>query len=175
MLLRPQMSGDRQVSAHEVLHESINRILSIAAVHEVLSQRGFRLVDVKEVLSRVGRAVAQNMQRPGLEIEVTVQGDEVALPSQAATSLALAVNELLQNALEHAFVGRPRGCVAVRLRQAPGEVTVEVRDDGIGLAADSSRHLGLEIVETLVVEDLKGTWSLEANGGTVARITIPDA
>jgi two-component sensor histidine kinase len=52
-------------------------------------------------------------------------------------------------------------------------VTVEVRDDGIGLSAGSPRQLGLEIVETLVVEDLKGTWLLEANGGTVARITVP--
>ena len=173
MLLRLQMSGDRQVSAQEVLHESVNRILSIAAVHEVLSQRGFRQVDVREVLSRVARAVAQNMQRPGTEFEVSVQGAEISLPSQAATSLALAVNELVQNALEHAFVGRPRGSVVVSLQRDAEAVTVEVRDDGIGLAAGSPRQLGLEIVETLVVEDLKGSWLLEANGGTVARITVP--
>jgi signal transduction protein with GAF and PtsI domain len=173
MLLRLQMSGDRKVSAQDVLHESVNRILSIAAVHEVLSQRGFRQVDVKEVLKRVAGAVAQNMQRPGIELGVAVEGDEVALPSQAATSLALAVNELVQNALEHAFIGRPRGRVVVCLQRDVDEVTIEVRDDGIGLAAGSPRQLGLEIVETLVVEDLKGRWSLEANGGTVARITIP--
>jgi signal transduction protein with GAF and PtsI domain len=175
MLLRLQMSGDHQVSAQEVLHESVNRILSIAAVHEVLSQRGFRQVDVREVLVRVTRAVAQNMQRPGLEFEVIVKGDEIALPSQAATSLALAVNELVQNALEHAFVGRPKGSVVVHLRGDAKEVTIEVRDDGIGLAAGSPRQLGLEIVETLVVEDLNGRWSLEANGGTIARIAIPRA
>lgn len=173
MLLRLQMSGGRAVSGREVLHESVNRILSIAAVHEVLSQRGFRLVDVKEVLNRVGRAVAQNMQRPDQTIEVTVEGDEVALPSQAATSLALAVNELIQNALEHAFVGRPQGCVVVSLRRAPGELTVEVQDNGVGLTDHSSRQLGLEIVETLVCEDLRGEWSLIGNEGTTARVTIP--
>jgi two-component system, sensor histidine kinase PdtaS len=173
MLLRLQMSGEREISAREVLHESVNRILSIAAVHEVLSQRGFRLVDLREVLTRVGRAVAQNMQRPGLEVEVTVQGDEVALPSQVATSLALAVNELIQNALEHAFVGRAQGCVAVCLRRTPGQLEVEVRDDGVGLSESSSRQLGLEIVETLVREDLAGEWWLTGDGGTTARITIP--
>jgi GAF domain-containing protein len=173
MLLRLQMSGDREIAAREVLHESVNRILSIAAVHEVLSQRGFRLVDLKEVLARVGRAVAHNMQRPGLEVEVSVQGDEVALPSQVATSLALAVNELIQNALEHAFAGRARGCVAVSLRRTPGQLEVEVRDDGVGLSEGSSRQLGLEIVETLVREDLAGAWSLAGNDGTTARITIP--
>jgi GAF domain-containing protein len=173
MLLRLQMSGDRDISAREVLHESVNRILSIAAVHEVLSQRGFRLVDLKEVLTRVGRAVAQNMQHPDLEVEVTVQGDEVPLPSQAATSLALAVNELLQNALEHAFVGRRRGKVLVCLHHRHGELTVEVWDDGVGLSDHSSRRLGLEIVETLVREDLHGQWVLTGNGGTMARMTIP--
>jgi two-component sensor histidine kinase len=173
MLLRLQMGSDREISAREVLHESVNRILSIAAVHEVLSQRGFRLVDVRDVLTRVGRAVAHNMQRPDLAVEVTIEGDEAALPSQAATSLALAVNELIQNALEHAFVGRERGRVAVSLRRGSGQLTVEVRDDGIGLADGPPGSLGLEIVETLVVEDLHGAWSLAGNDGTVARISIP--
>jgi two-component sensor histidine kinase len=175
MLLRLQMSGDRQVSPEQVLHESVNRILSIAAVHEVLSQRGFRLVDVKEVLTRVGQAVAHNMQRPDLEVEVTVQGDEVALPSQSATSLALVVNELVQNALEHAFVGRERGRVTVSLRQSPEQLVIEVRDDGIGLVGDPLQQLGLEIVETLVVEDLQGEWTLVGNDGTTASIAIPMA
>jgi GAF domain-containing protein len=173
MLLRLQMDGDRPISAREVLHDSVNRILSIAAVHEVLSQRGFRQVDVKDVLERVGRAVAHNMQRPDLDVEVEVVGDEVSLPSQAATSLALAVNELMQNALEHAFTGRDQGRVEVVLRRTQGELAIEVRDDGVGLSEGSPRRLGLEIVETLVLEDMKGTWSLTTNKGTVARITIP--
>ena len=173
MLLRLQMSGDRQVSAREVLHESVNRILSIAAVHEVLSQRGFRLVDVKDVLTRVTRAVAQNMKRPGLQVDLVVEGDDVALPSQSATSLALVVNELVQNALEHAFVGRSHGQVRVSLHAAPGVLAIDVCDDGVGLSDSPSRQLGLEIVETLVREDLQGDWRLVGGGGTRARITIP--
>ena len=138
-----------------------------------LLQRGFRLVDLKEVLNRVGRAVAQNMRRPGLEVTVSVQGDEVALPSQAATSLALAVNELIQNALEHAFVDRARGSVIVSLRRASSALTIEVRDDGVGLSSGETRKLGLEIVEILVREDLHGEWTLIGNAGTTARITVP--
>jgi two-component sensor histidine kinase len=167
------MSGERQVSTQEVLHESVNRILSIAAVHEVLSQRGFRLVDLKEVLGRVGHAVAQNMDRPGLDVVVSVEGDEVALPSQAATSLALVVNELIQNALEHAFVGREKGSVRVSLRRSHAGLEIEVRDDGVGLSESMTGRLGLEIVETLVCEDLNGEWELIRDGGTTARITIP--
>jgi two-component sensor histidine kinase len=184
MLLRLQMSSDAEVSAREVLQESVNRILSIAAVHEELSLRGFRLVDLKEVLTRVGRAVAQNMRRPDLEANVTVVGDAVMLPSQAATSLALAVNELIQNALEHAFVGRSQGQVIVSLHRAGSQLIVEVQDDGVGQAVGPhlraislepapARGLGLEIVESLVREDLCGEWVLSGENGTTARITIP--
>ncbi|MBN1656941.1 MAG: GAF domain-containing protein [Anaerolineae bacterium] len=173
MLLRLQMSGDRPISTREVLHDSVNRILSIAAVHEVLSERGFRLVDVRDVIERVSHAVAQNMHRPDLEVALTVAGDELALPSQAATSLALAVNELIQNALEHAFTGRARGHVAVSMQRTPTALRVEVCDDGIGMGSDPARRLGLEIVDTLVREDLHGAWSLGGTDGTTVRIEIP--
>jgi two-component sensor histidine kinase len=173
MLLRLQMSGDRDIPAREVLHDSVNRILSIAAVHEVLSQRGFQLVDLKDVLTRVSHAVAQNMQRPGLQVEVSVEGDPVSLPSQTATSLALAVNELIQNALEHAFTQRTRGRVAVLLQRTPDALTVEVSDDGVGIGSEPDRRLGLEIIETLVCEDLGGTWSLHSDGGTTATMRVP--
>jgi two-component sensor histidine kinase len=117
--------------------------------------------------------VAHNMRQPELAVEVAVEGDEVALPSQAATSLALAVNELIQNAFEHAFPGRTEGRVAVLLRRTPDDLVIEVKDDGVGLSASSPQHLGLEIVEALVCEDLHGECSLTGNGGTTARITIP--
>jgi two-component sensor histidine kinase len=102
-----------------------------------------------------------------------VKGDEVALPSQTATSLALAVNELIQNALEHAFVHRTRGRVTISLAHTPNRLTIEVQDDGVGLSVGSPPQLGLEIVQTLVCEDLHGEWNLAGEQGTTARITVP--
>ncbi|MDH4138366.1 MAG: GAF domain-containing protein, partial [Anaerolineae bacterium] len=184
MLLRLQMSGGREVSAQEVLHESINRILSIAAVHEVLSQKGFRLVDVKDVIERIVAAITQNMLQPDKDIQVTVEGEEISLPSQPATSLALAVNELIQNAVEHAFVGRNQGAIVIKLTQDQEHLSIEITDDGVGFPADyngrgaaSARSLGLQIVETLVKEDLKGEFMLSNmlsnERGTRALIQIP--
>src|SRR6185436_350099 len=115
MLLRMQageargnaaISSDGTTTAADVLHISVTRILSIAAVHEVLAQEGFRLVNVKDVMERIAATVSQNMLRPDLQAEIIVEGEPVVLPSRPATALALVVNELLQNALEHAFVGR---------------------------------------------------------------------
>ena len=177
MLLRLQVSEGREVSAQEVLHESINRILSIAAVHEVLSQKGFRLVDVKDVIERIVAAITQNMLQPDQDIQITIEGEEVSLPSQPATSLALAVNELIQNAVEHAFVGRNQGAIVIKLTQDQEHLSIEVTDDGVGFPADfcaaPARSLGLQIVETLVEEDLKGEFVLSNERGTRALIRIP--
>jgi two-component sensor histidine kinase len=177
MLLRLQMSDGPSRPAADVLPEAINRILAIAAVHETLSESGLRLVDVKDMFTQIAGTVVQNLSHPGKALRVMVDGDdEIALPSKAATALALAVNELIQNALEHAFVGRDVGTVQVQLRDEEQALTITVSDDGVGLAGDPTdgSSLGLEIVQTLVTEDLQGTFTLTPGArGTQATIRLP--
>ena len=173
MLLRVQMSGGREVTANEVLHEAINRIQSIAAVHEILSQKGFRRVDIKDLITRIAQAVLQNMSRPDRAIRASVEGVDFALPSQKATSLALAVNELIQNSVEHAFVGRKEGTIAIQLAEEPSCWCIAVQDDGVGVPDSAARQLGLGIIEMLIVEDLRGEFSLTRQAGTTALLRIP--
>jgi two-component system, sensor histidine kinase PdtaS len=177
MLLRLQLRDGREVSGREVLTETINRILSIAAVHEILAAEGVRQVVAREMLERVAQTVSQTMAPPGFALAVKVSGDEVSLPSRQATSLALVVNELLQNAMEHAFEGRPGGAVLITLAAGRDTLRVEVQDDGVGLppgfSPDRSGDLGLEIVHTLVRDDLKGRIVFTNAGGTRAVITMP--
>jgi signal transduction protein with GAF and PtsI domain len=75
MLLRLQKNAARDLRAEDVLAETINRILSIAAVHETLSEQGLRVVDVKDVLTRVTRSIAETMLSGGQDITITVAGD----------------------------------------------------------------------------------------------------
>ena len=173
MLLRLQM-GEPELNAEEALRESIHRILSIAAVHDMLSERGFRMVDVKEVLKQVVETVTQNGLQLERAIAVSVEGDPIALPSREATALTLVVNELVQNALKHAFEGREEGSVSIGL-EAQGEgYCVVVADDGVGRTADTvPGGLGLQIVETLVAQDLGGELSIDATDyGTRATIVV---
>jgi two-component sensor histidine kinase len=177
MLLRLQMSAARNLRAQDVLAETINRILSIAAVHETLSEQGLRLVDVNDVLERVTRSIGETMLTAGQGIEIVVAGDRLVLPSREATSLSLATNELVQNAIEHAFVGRASGRILVQLQVRPGESVVIVEDNGVGnlQAQAPARGLGLQIVEALVRDDLKGRFELLASpSGTRATIRFPN-
>ena len=173
MLLRLQMSASENLRAEEVLAETINRIMSIAAVHETLSEQGLRVVDVKKVLERVVPSIGDTMRTARQRIDITVNGDSLVLPSREATSLSLATSELIQNALKHAFTGRENGKVEVQLHFSPEECEVMVEDDGIGKPQKetTSKGIGLQIVEALVNEDLKGHFELHPSpSGTKAVI-----
>ena len=175
LLLRLQMSEARNLRAEDVLAETVNRILSIAAVHETLSEHGLRVVDVKDVLERVTRSIGETMLSDGQGIVIRVQGDRLILPSREATSLSLATSELVQNAVEHAFTDSGEGEILVQLQVEAGENRVIVQDNGVGSARpQATRGLGLQIVETLVNDDLKGHFELERSpGGTRAIIRFP--
>jgi signal transduction protein with GAF and PtsI domain/anti-sigma regulatory factor (Ser/Thr protein kinase) len=186
MLLRLQL-GEPELDAEEALRESIDRILSIAAVHEAFSERGFRMVDVKQVFERVARTVMQNRLHFQRVLQVSVEGDEVVLPSREATALTLAVNELVQNALKHAFAGRDAGKITIGLQRRASGFRVVVQDDGVGLSAEramsrdqsadrSRQSLGLQIIETLVTQDLGGELVIkQGERGTRAIILVEEA
>jgi signal transduction protein with GAF and PtsI domain len=174
MLMQMQIPDADRLYTRQVLETNIHRIHTISAVHEVLSERGFRLVDVKNVLERVAQMTAETMIAPDQNIHLHVHGEALSLPSRAATSLALVVNELVQNALEHAFKGRQQGRVEISLGRSPDELIILVQDDGVGLPAELPASLGLEIVETLVNEDLHGRIKFNRLlQGTEISIRIP--
>lgn len=177
MLMQLQLPEAERLDTRQVLQTNIHRVQSIATVHEVLSEQGFTLVDVTDVLRRITRTTAVMSGTNERHITLAVQGEQLLLPSRAATAVALAVNELVQNALEHAFMGRGKGSVTVSLGRAPEEMIVLVRDNGVGMPAPLQRHLGLEIVETLVQEDLNGRirYNRPDTGGTEVSIRIPRA
>ena len=111
---------------------------------------------------------------PQQNVEINVHGESLQFPSRAATALALVVNELVQNSLEHAFKGRSQGRIDISLGHSPEEVIILVRDDGIGLTADFKPNLGLEIAETLVCEDLRGRIKFNRlKSGVEVSIRIP--
>jgi len=175
MLMQLQIPDAERLDTRQVLETNIHRIRSIAAVHESLSEQGFRLVDVKDVLERITQATAGSMLRPDQDVGIEVIGESLPLPSRAATALTLVVNELVQNALEHAFVDRAVGRVEVSLGRSPDELIVLVRDNGRGLPPNLKYGLGLELTTTLITDDLHGGFKFNtpAGGGTEVSIRLP--
>ncbi len=105
-----------------------------------------------------------------------VLGDDVGLPSSKATSVALILNELVHNALEHGFRERERGLLEVRISNTRPQITVEVRNDGEpvppGFDPRLSDRLGLQIVSSLAQNDLGGRFTLHTDDLTRATVTF---
>ncbi|VBB05829.1 histidine kinase [Lucifera butyrica] len=176
-LLRLQARRSKTPQVKAALRESVNRILSISVVHEFLSQQDREYIDVAEVAKNILDMVIQNMLEPDFNLQTVFNGQTVILPSDQASSLALVINELIQNSVEHGFVGRREGVIGVDIRLMQEAYQIEIYDDGIGLPPEfhsqSSSSLGLQIVRTLIESDLGGKFSLYSNGGTHACITVP--
>ena len=180
MLLRLQMAENKKLSPQDILRETINRVLSIATVHEILSEAGVDRVGTLDLIRRVTATVSGNMINPQANITVSVSGDNVELASQRATSLALIANELLQNALEHGLAGRAQGQITITLIHKYGQLRLRVQDDGRGLPPnfnpETDLGLGLDIVRTTVTEDMRGKFFIGPNKngpGTRVQITLP--
>ncbi len=176
-LLRLQARRTPSPEVKAALRESVNRILSISVVHEFLSQQDAEVIDVAEVARNILDQVIENMVEPDFNIKTLFNGQQMVLPSDQAISLALAINELIQNSIEHGFTGRREGVIGVDIAASQDAYRVEIWDDGVGLPADfgqrESNSLGLQIIRTLVEHDLGGTFRLESRGGTRATITVP--
>ena len=162
-LLRLQARAD-SVEPRKALQDSVNRILAIAAVHEVLTEHREDDVDLGELVDRLRAMLVQGLVEGK---EITAELEPVSLAGQQATALALVFTELFQNALEHGGEH-----VSIGLAQANGDVVLTIADDGGGLAGDGD-GTGLSIVRALVRDELRGTFELASERGTHARVVFP--
>jgi len=163
-LLRLQARAEG-VDPRKALEDSVNRVLAIAAVHEVLTEQREDDVDVGELLERLRGMLVQGLA-PGKRVEASLE--PLAVGGDRATALALVFTELFQNALEHG--GQ---FVHVVLAGRNGEVVLTVADDGGGFDGEPTHGTGLSIVRALVRDELGGTLSLESAGGLRAEVAFP--
>jgi len=176
-LLRLQARRTDSDEARHELVDSVSRILSVAAVHEFLSEHESRVINLKDVCRRILDQLRQGVVSGQEGIRFTLAGPNVYLPTQQATACALIVNELLQNALEHGFSPSEGGEIEVELQDGADTVTLKIRNTGRGLPEgfnlEQDIHLGLTIVQTLVEDDLRGSFELRDGQGVQAVVTFP--
>jgi two-component sensor histidine kinase/putative methionine-R-sulfoxide reductase with GAF domain len=179
-LLSMQARRGRRAEWSTPLHEAVNRIGSIAAVHDLLSREDIGHTTIAAVAQKVVEEASATLVPRDLRLTYDVPEREVTVPSRQATILALLINELVANAIGHGLEGRQRGHLSVIAEQPErGTIVLRVADDGQGppdgFALEEQSGLGLTIARTLVRADLHGTITAERNasGGTTMTITFP--
>ena len=180
-LLRLQSRRVTVTEARTEIDDSVRRIRSIAVVHEILSHKADDIVHFDEVIKPLVRLVSEDLSDAERSIEFHVQGDSVILPATQTTALAVTLNELMQNAVQHAFsdisdIKTPKLTIMFKSSQRILKVTVS--DNGLGLPLGFSKEnygLGLTIVRNLIEMDLGGSIEIRRaeSGGTKALIRIP--
>ncbi len=186
-LLRLQARRSDEVETRTALLEAERRVRSIAVVHEVLSREPGEEVVFDEIVRSLVLLVEDTVLALH-PVEIVVNGQLGVLSTDLATPLAVALAELLTNAVEHAFTefGGPSnehvGVVTLNLYQEGGNAIAEIRDNGRGLGEDFSldvpTSLGLSIVRDLIRAQLHGTIEMKSvphaeGGGTYVRVEVP--
>ncbi len=171
-LLRLQARRSNNESTKEALNESMNRILSIAATHEILAQEGVDEVNIQEVISNIKNNTMKYFDGESKNIEVNLKGDDFKIDSDKATSIALVVNELLQNSMHYAFVNKTSGVINIIIEKGEIYSVIHLVDNGSGFDIKNRRKnsLGLSIVINLVKDKLNGNMHIASDSdGTNIR------
>jgi two-component sensor histidine kinase len=170
-LLRLQSRRARNDEAREALAEAGRRVAAIAAIHEVLAQEPGDRIDFDEVLDRI-LAVERDLASafaPG--VSITRDGAIGMVDTDIASPLAMALSEIVHNAVEHAAASS----IVVMPARDGETIRVRVVDDGVGIPDPVVEGLGLQIVRSLVEQDLRGTLTLTApsGGGCQVDASVP--
>ena len=182
-LLHLQMQATEDPAAAAVLRESQHRVEAMALIHEQL----YGAADLREVnLAEQAALLMRNLydsfgvdpSRISSRIEVGARAEgPLVVGIDQAIPVLLILNELISNALKHAFPRERSGSIRMEAHSRSGRVEMAVIDDGVGVPEDftvgKSQTLGLQIVEALA-RQLHGTWEWKHAGGTVFRVSFPE-
>ena len=149
-----------------ILLEDVGRVLTIASIHDILTEQD--IVQEIDCLTLIKRLIGEisSLMGEGKSISISAEGDNLSLTADEAGSVAMCVNELITNSLQHAFEGRDTGEITVSVIEGNLFNTIVVSDNGCGFIpeqCDKSRF-GLKIVESTVRDRLHG--HLRINSGT---------
>jgi PAS domain S-box-containing protein len=176
--LQADALGDSNI--HKAIQDSKDRIHSMALVHENL----YRFGDLARIngIEYIHKLIDYIFDVYGdltvnITFNVQIETPSLELDMDTAVPIGLILTELLSNALKHAFPHGKKGEIHIAVRPGiPGMLTMEVRDNGVGMPPDinvpESQSLGLQLVH-LLTQQVKGTIEIKRNKGTTVTITFP--
>jgi len=178
-LLSLQARGTASGDTRRVLDEIQNRVRSMSLIHDTLSA-GQSISEIRfdDYINRLVTHLGITYRRDAGGIETVLDIPQVALSIDTAMICGLILNELVSNAMEHAFPEAPSGRIEIRMTRDEGQYVMSVRDNGVGIPPevdlDSPATLGLQLVEALAGQ-LGGELEFDVQQGTEVRISFPRA
>ena len=155
----------------------VSRICSISVTYDMLAHTSTDCVNLKTMLIRVVEGSVGSSSVGESMIQTKISGDDLELPANVASTIALVVNELVQNSLKYAFGNCPDGKIMMTIERGSQFSWITVQDNGCGFDRENSKQkkngLGLKLIESLVKSSLKGDIIMESNyEGTMTKFSF---
>lgn len=178
-ILNVQARKVEDPAMRNILKENVSRVLSIATIHDILLHHSGAesSINSSTLMDRLQPSLLA-LTPPEKEIILLVDGDDITMSADTATSVSLVVTELVTNAFLHAFVGRKSGTVVVSFLKGVMLHTITVSDNGTGFDLQHQRKdsFGLSIVRTTVCDKLGGHLHINTNDrGTIVSFDFNNA
>ena len=175
-LINLQARNVKNEATAELLKQSANRIKAMALLHEKLYQsKDLARIDFNAYIHSLADHLLFGYGVHSEKIRVNIRIDDVFLDVDTAIPCGLIINELLSNALEHAFPDNRHGEIGITFTQDQGAFILVISDNGVGFPADldykKSASLGLQLVATLT-NQLNGHMTLERKDGSTFTISF---
>ena len=161
----------------EALQQVADRIKAIANASKKLAVASQSLEEVRiaDHLDDLCRQIEKGLSRSG--VQLTCSFDELVIDADATVCVSILINELVTNALKHAFPDGRKGTIRVSLRKVGGIVELVVADDGVGLDGSGDNRgtgLGSRLIETFVKQLKAKHEAISDDNGTRHVIRFPD-
>lgn len=174
-LLNLQSEYITDKTSKELFNDSLNRIRSMALIHERLYQsKNFSKINVPDYIKDVTNYLLRTYKSNQREVKINAEVENLSISIEVAIPLGLLINELVSNSLKYAFNNMSNGLISIKMNNiGNGGYKLVLKDNGIGIPDNidfrNTKSLGLQLVNNLV-EQLEGNIELDKTAGT--RFTI---
>ena len=167
--MQARKSHDERIK--DALNESQSRVYAMSAVHETLhNSENLSEIDLQSYLSKITTSVFQTYSTDHREVNLKSDIEDSPISINQAYPTGLIINELISNSLKHAFPEKKKGEISVCMRRRDKELEMVINDDGVGIPDDfdwrNTKSMGLNLVRTLVENQLDGSIDMENQNGT---------
>ncbi len=159
-----------------LLKESQNRIKTMAYIHESLYQnKSFTSVNFSDYIATLSSNVIQSYAVSEEKVKLILNLEKINLSLDNSIPAGLILNELITNAIKHAFVNTKKGLITINLKSENNTVYLEVKDNGAGFDPGidfrNTNSLGLQLVNTLA-DQIGAELAFKSSPNTGSQIVI---
>lgn len=175
-ILELQVLNIEDPELQKTMQKSVNRILSIAKVHEKLYQsEDYNKIPFKEYVDDLSKVILDSMNSDRLDIQFESQIETKFLSVNKGVPLGIIFNELITNSIKYGFRPETHNLIKITVTEKEGLIHTIYEDNGVGVdnfEEASSKSLGFSIISSLLAQ-IKAEYQYDTKNGFKLSFSFP--